>query len=421
MRRDSTADARIGSFVSVLDALRTGGPAARSELVGATGLNRAAVSQRVDELLAYGLLADGDRGPSTGGRAPRRVRFRAEAGYVLAADLGATSIDAAVTDLRGTIVAHVAEPADVGAGPEVILGRLDELFERCLEAARLRRDELWAIGIGVPGPVEFETGLPVSPPIMPGWNRYAIRRRFADWNVPVWVDNDVNVMALGELRAGIAVGHENVVFVKIGTGIGAGIVLQGRLYRGAEGCAGDVGHIQVLDDATRSVICRCGNVGCLEALAGGAALARDATAAATDGRSPLLGRLLEERGALSAEDVSHAAAHGDPLSLQLITDAGRLVGWMLAGLVNAFNPSLVVIGGGVAGAGDLLLAAIRENVYGRSLPLATRNLVVQRSSLDGFGGVIGAAAMAADELFGVRHLGRWIAVGTPAGLQLLAA
>ena len=138
---------------------------------------------------------------------------------------------------------------------------------------------LWGIGIGVPGPVEFETGRPISPPIMPGWDGYPIRERFAErYGAPVWVDNDVNVLALGEWRSGVAAGHDNVVVVKIGTGIGAGIISGGRLHRGAQGSAGDVGHIQVIDDPT--VVCRCGNMGCLEALAGGEAIGRAGEAAA---------------------------------------------------------------------------------------------------------------------------------------------
>ena len=144
---------------------------------------------------------------------------------------------------------------------------------------------LWGIGIGVPGPVEFGSGRPISPPIMPGWDGYPIRERFTQrYRAPVWVDNDVNLLALGEWRSGVASGHDNVVVVKIGTGIGAGIISDGRLHRGAQGSAGDVGHIQVTDDP--AVLCRCGNVGCLEALAGGAALGRAGEAAASTAGAP---------------------------------------------------------------------------------------------------------------------------------------
>ena len=292
-----------------------------------------------------------------------------------------------------------------------MLGHVDQLFQECVAEAGGDRS-LWGIGIGVPGPVEFESGRPVSPPIMPGWDGYPLRERFADRGVPVWVDNDVNVMALGELTAGCGRGVDDFVFVKIGTGIGAGIVVDGRIHRGAKGSAGDVGHIHV--QAGREVTCRCGMSGCLEAFAGGAALARDAEAAAREGRSVILQALLAEKGHLDAADVAAASKHGDPVSIELITEAGRLIGQMLTGIVNFFNPSLIVIGGGVAGAGDLLLATIRQAIYRRSLPLATRDLTVRRSALDGRAGVIGAATMAANELFAREFLPRWLPAGSPA-------
>lgn len=415
------AEESLNGLVTVLDFVRTHGSSTRPRLMHATGLTRAVVTQRVAELVEYGLLAEGELGPSTGGRAPRLLRFRADAGHLLVADLGATSVDVALADLAGSIVAHVEEPYDIAAGPDVVLDHVNELFQQCLGEAGPLSGQLWGIGIGLPGPVEFGSGRPIAPPIMPGWDRHPVRERFADYDVPVWVDNDVNVMALGELRAGIARGHENVVFVKIGTGIGSGIVVSGRLHRGAQGCAGDVGHIQVLDDhGEGDVVCRCGNVNCLEAFAGGAALGRDAENLARRGRSQFLAAALDEKGSLDASDVARAAAHGDAASVELITNAGRRVGRMLAGVVNFFNPSLIVIGGGVAGAGDLLLATIRESVYRRSLPLATRDLVVKRSTLEGLGGVIGAATMVTDELFAPQRLAQWLDAGTPVGRGELA-
>ena len=399
-------------LVAILDHVRAHGASSRAELAAATGLGRSVLTQRVDALLDYGLLAEDRVGVSTGGRAPRLLRFRADAGHVLVADLGATSTDVALADLAGGIVVHKQEETDIAAGPDAVLARVDALFDECV--AEAGAGSLWGIGIGVPGPVEFETGRPSSPPIMPGWDGYDVRGRFAARGAPVWVDNDVNVMALGELTAGCGRGVDDFVFVKIGTGIGAGIVVDGRIHRGAKGSAGDVGHIYV-QARGREVVCRCGMSGCLEALAGGAALARDAETAVREGRSEVLRALLEEKGFLDAADVATASKHGDPASIELITEAGRLVGQMLTGIVNFFNPSLVVIGGGVAGAGDLLLATIRQSIYRRSLPLATRDLVVRRSALDGRAGVIGAATMVANELFARDYLPRWLAAGSPAG------
>src|SRR5262245_33790858 len=277
-------DESLDALVTVLNEVRLGRSRARADVGEHTGLARGVVAQRVAELLDRGLLVEGEPGPSTGGRPPRQLGFRADAGHVLVADLGATSIDVAVTTLDGRILAQHDEPSDIADGPDQCLDRMDELFSQLRRGTRRLPGRLWGVGIGVPGPVEFRTGRPTSPPIMPGWDGYPIRERFgARYEAPVWVDNDVNLLALGEWRSGVAVGHADVVVVKIGTGIGAGVIADGRMHRGAQGSAGDVGHIQVVDD--ESVVCRCGNLGCLEALAGGAALARDGEAAARDGRS----------------------------------------------------------------------------------------------------------------------------------------
>jgi len=351
-----------------------------------------------------------------GGRPPRQLAFRATAGHLLVADLGATSIDVALTTLDGRILGHHDEPARIEDGPEAELDRVDALFELLLRSAKDVPGRLWGIGIGVPGPVEFGSGRPISPPIMPGWDGYPIRERFtARYGAPVWVDNDVNLLALGEWRSGIAAGHDNVVVIKVGTGIGAGIISDGRLHRGAQGSAGDVGHIQVSDDP--SVLCRCGNIGCLEAYAGGAALARGGEAAAADGSSSRLALALDQSGSVSAEDVARAASFGDPVAVAMLQSAGRRVGSMLASVVNFFNPSLVVIGGGVANSPELFIAAIRETVYRRSLPLATRDLRIAHSSLGGLAGVIGASAMVVDQLFARESIGRWLEAGSPSDAQ----
>jgi glucokinase-like ROK family protein len=237
---------------------------------------------------------------------------------------------------------------------------------------------------------------------MPGWDDYPVRDRLAlSLDAPVWVDNDVNVMALGEWRAGVAKGHQNVVFVKIGTGIGAGLISDGQLHRGSEGSAGDVGHIQVAEDGTP---CRCGNVGCLEAIAGGDAIGREGEALAMSGRSQMLAEVLATRGTITARDVGEAAGRGDVEAAGLLERSARYVGTTIAAIVNLFNPSMIVLGGGVTGVGDRYLAAIRQTVYHRSLPLATRRLQIVPSGLGPRAGVVGVAAMVADELFSREQL-----------------
>lgn len=402
---------RLDAAVTVLDLVRSGQAPTRPELARLSGLSRNIVTDRVEQLISIGLLEADQLGPSTGGRAPRLLRFRASAGHLLVAELGATSISVGVCDLAGRLISKLQEPADVTAGPEVVLGCVHHLFSQLLANEEL---EIWGVGIGLPGPVEFRTGRPVAPPIMPGWDGFDVRGYFTQrYDAPVWVDNDVNTMALGELRSGLAEGTQDMIYVKIGTGIGASLVSGGRLHRGAQGSAGDIGHIAVGHDDT--VICRCGQSGCLEALAGGAALARDGSAAAASGRSAFLAGLAADGEVLTAKDVARAARHGDPTSVELITRSARLVGETLSGIVNFFNPSLILLGGGVSEVGDLYLATVRQVILRRSLPLATRDLKIERSPLNDQAGLLGAAFMVVDELLSRERLGRWIDHGTPAG------
>lgn len=398
------------SLIEVLASIRDGAQS-RPDVHARTGLGRSVIAQRVRELLDRGLVIDRETGPSTGGRPPRQLRFNADGGRLLVAFVGATSLDVAITDVGGTIIEQRAEESDVASGPSPILDRIEELFDELL--AKHGSARLWGIGIGIPGPVEFDTGRPVAPPIMPGWDRYPIRARLTErFCVATWVDNDANLMALGEWRHGVAQGHSNVIFVKIGSGIGAGLISDGLLHRGAQGSAGDVGHVQVSDDP--SIVCRCGNRGCLEAIVGGTALAREGERAAREGRSPWLADVLRRNGTITARDLSDGGSYGDQTSIELLQSCGTLVGKMLASMVNFFNPSLIVLGGGVAKAGDLLLASTRQAIYGRSLPLATRTLEVQTSDLGNLAGLHGAATMVLDELLSRDLLPRWLEGGNPA-------
>lgn len=400
--------------------VRFGHARTRPELAERSGLGRAIVAQQLGRLFDLGLVSDGELAPSTGGRAPRSISFRAGAGSLLVAELGVTSLAAGVSDLNADLLVQHEEAFDIAEGPEWALGRLSELLEVLIERSGVARESLWGIGLGVPGPVEFATGRSISPPIMPGWHNYPIRRHLVErLGLPVWVDNDVNLMALGELRHGRAHGEQNVVYVKIGTGIGAGIVSAGGLYRGTQGCAGDIGHVGVREGS--DVVCRCGNRGCLEALAGGAALARDGTLAAESGQSPYLAAALKEGRKITAEEITKGAQRGDSASVELLLRCGRLVGETLATIVNFYNPALILVGGGVAAAGDMLLAAIRESVYHRSLPLATRDLQISLSPLGDQAGLSGAAAMVTDELFAPSQIARWLDREGPAGVADITA
>jgi len=239
----------------------------------------------------------------------------------------------------------------------------------------------------------------VSPPIMPGWDGYPIIETIEQWfpMSNIVVDNDVNVMALGEMYQGAGIGIDNLIFVKVGTGIGAGIICEGKIYRGSNGCAGDIGHIQVDKNGP---VCHCGNKGCLESVAAGPAIAERCLLAAQAGKSSILLNYYEKNGKLlRAEDIGNASREGDALAIEVIRESGQSIGDVLAGLVNFYNPDMIVIGGGVSNLGNLLLSSIRQAVFQRSLPLATRDLQIVFSEIGGDAGVIGAINLAMDNIF----------------------
>jgi len=376
----------------VLSLIRDGEAVTRADLARRTGLARSTVAQRVEALLAHQLVYEAGGSASTGGRPPTVLAFNRVAGVVLVADLGATHSRLAVSDLAGAPLSERAYDTDVARPPEEVLGWVHERFAELLDELGRDADDVRGIGIGVPAPVAFSRGEPVAPPMMPGWDGFSIPGWFSrHYDAPVLVDNDVNIMALGEHWT-----HwrdtEHLLYVKIGTGIGCGIVSGRRIHRGAQGAAGDIGHVRLAghDD----IICRCGNPGCLEAVAGGRALA-----------AKLAGAGLEAR---TSRDVVQLVRAGEPLALQAVREAGRCLGEVLAECINFFNPGAIVLGGDLAEAHQQLLAGVREVSFGRSLPMATRDLRLGCSQLGDRAGVIGAAIMVIEHVLAPETVDRAI-------------
>lgn len=369
-------------------------PVSRAELTGALGLSRGKISAEVARLIEVGLLVEDGLAESEGGRRSSLLGISRSAGLIAAVDIGATSIDVALTTLGSEILAHRDETADVRVGPQPVLGRVKELISELLEVQDASPRDILAVGVGVPGPVEQATGLLTIPPIMPGWDRFPIRDFFVgEYAAPVFVDNDVNVMAVGEHWGGVGKGVDDMIFVKIGTGIGSGIIIGGRLHRGFQGCAGDLGHVSVDPNGPT---CTCGSRGCLEAMAAAPAMVLEAERCVREGDSTILVDVLRERGEITAKDIGEAARRSDYCASTVIRRSGRLIGQTLSAVVSVLNPSLIIIGGGVSHIGNALLAEIRSSVYQRSLPLATRNLPIVMSELDEIAGVTGASVMAAE-------------------------
>lgn len=373
----------------ILQIFRDGRARTKAELVQLTGLARSTVSQRVDALLGAGWIVPAGEAASSGGRPPARLAFGARSRSVIAVDLGAAHGLLAVCDLSGEVVRSVRSGIDIASGPEPVLEWVVDAATECAEAASGDVGAPLAVGIGLPGPVEHSTGRPTKPPIMPGWDGFDVPGFIGErLGVPVLVDNDVNILALGE-QATVWPETDDLLFVKVSTGIGAGIVSGGFLRRGAQGAAGDIGHVRVpassssprdpLDDRD------------LEALAGGTALARALST--------------PERTLSTSADVVALLRRGEPAAVDAVRQAGREVGEVIATAVNLLNPSVVVIGGSIGNTGEHLLAGVREIVYGRSTPLATQHLSIVQSRAGSLGGAIGAAHMAIEHVLAPERIG----------------
>jgi predicted NBD/HSP70 family sugar kinase len=373
--------------------LRDGKPRTRAELAAVTGLARSTIGLRLDSLTELGLIGPVADAVSTGGRPPTRIALLPAARIVLAADLGASHAHVALTDLMGTELVSHREQLEIGLGPETVLGWMVEHTDVLLSQLGKSRSDLIAAGIGLPGPVEFSTGRPVNPPIMPGWDAFDV----PGWvqqhiDVPVYVDNDVNIMALGE-RTHSWPDVDHLFFLKVATGIGSGIISGGLLQRGAQGIAGDIGHIPV--SGAEGIACRCGNVGCLEAVASGPAIAA--------------GMRREGHDVASGTHVVDLVRRGDIDAVRAVRQAGRNIGEVLTTCVNLINPSVIAIGGSMSEAGEHLLAGVREVVYSRSMPLATEHLMIVQSRAADRAAILGASMLA------IHH------ALSPASLDTLAA
>jgi predicted NBD/HSP70 family sugar kinase len=385
----------------VLDSVRLHGCNSRVQIMQETGLSRMVTAQRVQQLLDVGLLQEEGLGPSSGGRRPRKLAFR-PTGHLLVADVGWTSIDVAVADLTGRLLAHIEEEADVTDGPQATLERLERLFEQ-VAADLPDPSRLWGVGVGIPAPVEFSTGRAVSPAGMPEWDNYPLREQLHErYDVPVFVDNDVNIMLLGECRGGAAAGHRNAAFVKLGTGIGIGLISEGHLHRGAQGCAGRIGNL--INLAAGSDDFGFPPHGESPSSWTTAMVARQAGELAAAGSSPWLAARIAAGETVTAKLAAEAAAHGDTPCFELLRRAGALLGTMLAAVVSLYNPSVLIVGGGMSQAGDFFLAAIRQSIHGQAVPLATRDLRIVTARLGSTAGVSGAATMVLDQLFSDRNL-----------------
>jgi glucokinase-like ROK family protein len=336
-------------------------------------------------LLRERLVREGDRMNSSavGGRRAVEVHFNASAGYVIGVDIGRTHLTMILANLAAEIQARHSEPFDSPRGAEACLPLISRHLRAFVEAADTRWDQIVGIGMGVPGPIDPGRRRLVSPPRLPGWDRvdlYETMRRELD--VPIFLDNDANMGTLGESRYGAGRDVENMAYIKLGTGIGGGLILNGVIYRGG-GSAGEIGHVTISADGPE---CACGNRGCLEALAGAGAIVEDASQGASNVASTI-------------SDVVCAAQAGDQRCRAALERAGMYVGVAVADLINLCSPSLILLDGGVSRAGELLLEPLRRTAAARSLPIAWANTTIQLAQLGDNAIALGAVSTVLDATF----------------------
>ena len=401
------------SLAAILALVRAG-DATRQEIETATSLGRAIVADRLTMLMDLGLVEDGTPRRSLGGRAPRTVRLRADAGCILVATIDRSTLGVGLSDLAGRLLFEHHEAADVANDPEQFLRRLSALFDWALEQQDAMRP-LWGIGVGVPSVAESRVGGDMGAEhlgITSAWAQSrALERLVAHHRVPVWVRSTIQMATMGEFGLSSSERHDDMLFVDLGAEINAGLISGGRLHRGALGIAGQLGHVSAADGT--GIVCRCGNVGCLETVAGVEALLRDAAVMVADGRSARLADAHATGEPMSVADIGLAAQLGDAAAADLLARAGRAIGTAVAALTNALNPGRIVLGGELAETGEILLAAIREALYRHAHPLVTRDLEIVRSHMGRSAGLAGTALAVVEELFRPEWLAGWIGQGTP--------
>lgn len=392
MQRTFTSDERL-----ILENIFWEATPSRHELSALTGFSKSKLNAAISNLLAEGWLEEGETHRASSGRPASDVHLSTRFGYVVGIDLWANVVHIGLSNANLKLIATISEEVDVRAGPKSVMPVITKCIKQLLHQENLEPSRVSRVGFGVPGPVDFAGGTMVHPIFMAGWEGLSFGDYFASsLGMRVVVDNDVNVMALGELwhhrtKAAVSSRFENFLVVKLSAGIGAAIIAQGDIYRGSDGAAGDIAHICVDPNGQR---CVCGNVGCLELMAGAQAIVKSATEAAKTDTNSYLALALQKQQSLSIQDVSLAALDGDLLANDIIHRAGNAIGQVLAASVNLLNPSRIFLGGEVAHISPLLLASIRQSVYSRSLALSTRQLRVDVTRLGERSGLYGAVALA---------------------------
>jgi glucokinase-like ROK family protein len=387
---------------TIVDQIWKNGPISRAELSRLSGFSRSTITLNVDRLLKIGIINEAIKLPHNNKSKRKYLEITKDYGVIVGIEMGATSCSIGLCTLSGDIEATNSFQINYNLGPHTILEQLVNAVNTLIEQSNESTKRILGIGIGLPSPVDFTEGYAVHPAFMLGWHQFPIKSILQNhYHCPVFVDNEVNTMALGQSYLSEECRDANIIFVKAGSAIGAGIIIHGEIYRGNSGLSGNIGHI-LIDGRTEK--CKCGKLGCLEAIAGGVALGKQAEQAAKQCKSTILQTTYKKKGFLDASDIQQAAAKGDVESLRIIQEAGQVLGKILGKLIIFFDPKAVIIGGGLTGFGPQYISYIRESIIQQCTPWIRSDFSVRETEYGSKIGILGSAMLCIKQLFDLGYL-----------------
>jgi len=384
----------LNKTLKIFNLIRHKGALAPFEISELLSIPKSTVSMGLKQLLTYGII----RKKKIVGSKRAKFKINEHAGYVAGIDLGQTHLYIGIFNLDGDLVDSIREKIIlIDKEPYTIVNKIIENLKYLIDKNSIELESFLAVGLGVPAVVDYKHKVLISPPVMPKWDNYFFTDNISQiFSCPVYIDNDVNIMALGEKKKGIGVDIDNFLMIKVATGIGMGIIVSNKIYRGDVGSAGDIGHIGVDGNENK---CWCGNIGCLEASASSRGLVKKAYDLLESNASDFLLNAQKRQGNIDIETIIKGSLEGNHECQNIIHDAARDIGEVLSKLVNAFNPKLIILDGELVMSGERFLAIIKESIYKRSTPLSTSKLEIKKSKLSGNNAIIGAAFLAINELF----------------------
>lgn len=385
--------------LKVLDLIRNKGLITKQQIAKELGINITTVSDLVNQFKDKNrIVKETGDGSSSGGRKPKVYAINSELGYIVGIDVGGTNTRGILTDLSGNLIHYLKIKTKAREGKDAVLARVISVVNELITLAKIPREKLFGIGMSISGIINSYEGISIFCPNIPGWENFPIKQIMEkEFNIPVCIDDSVRCAAVAEKRFGIAKDHDNFIFISIGKGIGMGAFIDGKIYRGSMGLAGELGHITVSEDGP---LCNCGNKGCLEAIASGPGILKRAQEGIKNGIVTSISKEINNNfEKLSVEIISRAANEGDKFAYYLINRTGEYIGIAIAAALNLFGSDLVVLWGGILECGDIILDAIKRTVKMRALEFISKRVRIEKTSIGDNIAALGAAQTFIDMLY----------------------